>query len=671
MESSIRPADSYISDSLLTPVKLRLNNENKLARKPQTVPQFFRECCLKFGTFKALSYNYSEGAENEWTTVSYAQYENKVEQVALALIHVGLKPRTSVGILAFNCPEWFYTEYGTILAGGVVAGIYLTNSTEAVFHVLSTSAATVCIVDDAEQMAKVRSIKSRLPLLNAVIQIHEPFDDFVGVDQGYYRWNDLMQMQFTYELADELIQRENNVFANECAMLVYTSGTTGLPKGVMLSHDAIVSSGRSLIATLDKIEQGEERLVSFLPLNHVAAQFCDVIFNMALGGCVYFADRNALKGTLITTLIKVRPTVFFAVPRVYEKFQEKILAVEENSSYITKYLLNKCRTVVQNYHLNRMQGNPSSTIAYWLAMRVVGKVKSALALENCKYLLIGGAPISVDLKKFFLSIDMPLSDSYGSSEIGVISTDINLTNLHSTGMATVGTELRIDAPDENQIGEICARSRNIFMGYLDDMESTEKVIDSQGWLKTGDMGRIDCEGNLLISGRLKEIIVTAGGENIPPVYIENLIKRELPYISNAMLVGDRRKYLTVLLTLKTNIDNTTGLPSDMLSEETINWLTSLDLNYTKLSEVLNIPNDIKKEDLLKVKITLHPRIVKSIEEGISRANKQAISNAQKVHKFSILPQDFSVVSEELGPTLKIRRSAVLLKYADIIENMYQ
>ncbi|XP_037958361.1 long-chain-fatty-acid--CoA ligase heimdall [Teleopsis dalmanni] len=683
--SSIKAATSYTSNSLHEAIKLRLGKQGLSAIKPQTIPQFFREGCQKYATYPALVYEldpdlnatanahpHPQTTEGVWRTVTYAEYAKQVEQAALILLHVGLQPRSSVGILAFNCPEWFYTEFGTLRAGGVVAGIYPSNSAEAVYHVLDTSEATVCVVDDTQQMAKVRAIKSRLPRLRAVLQLHGPYEDFVGVDEGYYRWEDLLLMQFGAELKEELERRERDVGANECALLIYTSGTVGMPKAVMVSHDAIVYDTKAITKILPDIKEGAETVVTYLPLNHIAAQIFDIYLPLYNNGCVYFADRGALKGTLGRTLAKAKPTRFFGVPRIFEKMQEKLVSIEVNLSAITKYIVRFARQNVEQYHMCIYERKTPSHFKYWYSSKITGHIKSALGLDNCKSLIIGGAPVREELKKYFLSLDMVLIDVYGLSETsGAIAFSFDQTNLKSVGKAIDCVEMKICNPDNNGHGEVCLRGRTNFMGYLNDVQNTKDVLKEDGWLHTGDIGYIDTQGNLIISGRIKELIITAGGENIPPIHIEELIKRELHIISNAMVVGDHKKYLTVLLTLKTEFDNNTGRPTDILTKEAIDWLKSFNLELTRLSEVLEIPTDISDLDASNVEVKPHPIVMKAIEEGIQRANKHSISNAQKVQKFSILPHDFSTPTGELGPTLKMRRNIVLQKYANIIEGMYK
>lgn len=225
--SVLKPAENYYTCSLHEAVKIRGSKEDLAHLNIQTIPQFFQKCCQKYKDLPALAFETPKGTPktgNSWSTVTYAQYEKNAEQAALLLLYLGVKPHSSIGVLAFNCPEWFYVEMGALRIGAVVTGIYTTNSAKAVHHILEESGTSVCLVDDAQQMLKVRAMKSRFNQLRAVIQLNGPFDEFVGKEPGYYCWKNLFEMQFSSSLREELVFRESNVKANECALIIFTVG---------------------------------------------------------------------------------------------------------------------------------------------------------------------------------------------------------------------------------------------------------------------------------------------------------------------------------------------------------------------------------------------------------------------------------------------------------------
>jgi long-chain-fatty-acid--CoA ligase ACSBG len=247
------------------------------------------------------------------------------------------------------------------------------------------------------------------------------------------------------------------------------------------------------------------------------------------------------------------------------------------------------------------------------------------------------APIAPETKKYFMSLDMPLGEAFGMSETSgahCVAFPRGIYNFDTIGKPLQGVQTKILNPDETGSGEIMIKGRHVFQGYIFDEAKTMEALDEDGWMHTGDIGKVDEHGFIYITGRIKELIITAGGENIPPVHIEHLVKGELPVLSNAFLVGDKRKFLTMLVSLKTEMELETGAPKDELSAETLKWIDSLGLKYTKLSEILAAGPD--------------KTVLKAIEDGIARANKSSISNAQKIQKFAILPHDFSVPTGELG-----------------------
>ncbi|XP_075154011.1 long-chain-fatty-acid--CoA ligase heimdall-like [Haematobia irritans] len=685
--SSHNSAMDYRSWSLHHPIKGRATKESLNEFKYQTISDFFRERCEKYANIPALAYktNKTEANEtpssNQWTMITYEQYEKEVEKVAMALLYLGVPPRSSVAIMAFNCPEWFYIELAAIRINAVAAGIYTTNSAEATFHILSTAESSVVVVDNNHQMSKIRSIRSSLPQLRAVIQLQGPYEfDEKAQKEGYYRWSDLMKMNLRPMYQRELSRRELKVAPNDCALLIFTSGTVGLPKGVMLSHDNILYSAKSVSKALTSINPGNEVIVTYLPLSHVVGQAFDIFMSLNYGATVYFADCNALKGTILTTFMEVKPTMAIAVPRICEKFYERHIQMDSESSRTFRVLSEMAKVTMLQYHLERMKEiniNPSKSripsLKYWMASAIIYRLKTYLGLEHCKLAMVGGAPISETVTNFFLSLDLPLIDGFGLSETsGGVIFSLQKPNVLTIGKPLRGVDIKIHEPDENGEGELLIRSRTNFMGYLKEPEKTMETIRQDGYICTGDCGRIDKDGYVYITGRIKELIITSGGENMPPVVIEDSIKKELPCISNAVAVGDHRKYVTVLLTFKTLISPEAGYPLDNLLPETIDWLSTLDLHYTKLSEILHMeyPKNFKDFDVNSVEIRLDEKVHKALESGIEKANRHAISNAQRVQYFSILPHDFTIVTGELGPTMKLRRNIIHKKYAKYIDKMY-
>uniref|UniRef100_A0A2M4A0Z1 long-chain-fatty-acid--CoA ligase n=1 Tax=Anopheles triannulatus TaxID=58253 RepID=A0A2M4A0Z1_9DIPT len=651
----ILPADSYTSTDPAVPVKLRIAKEGLASLDPLSVPDLMNRTVRDHPDHPAMVY---QDSQKKWQTVTYREYRDRVHHMAKVFIKLGLEPHHTVAVLAFNSPEWFVAELSAIHAGGIIAGVYTTNSPESVQHVLESSRAQIVVVDDAKQMEKVRSIRQNLPLLKTVIQTLPPYAPYVKREDGYYRWSELVEMNVD-DVEEEFNNRLANIAINQCCCLVYTSGTVGNPKGVMLSHDSLTWDSYSIGKRLHQIRYAEEVLVSFLPLSHIAAQMVDIFLTQQFAATVYFADKDAMKGTLLNTLQEAKPTRMLAVPRVYEKIQEKMLSVGAQSTALRKMVAGWAKSVTLQHHLNAMEGKPTNSWQYRLVRNyLLSKVKDALGFSRCLTLATAAAPMDRETKKYFMSLDLPINEAFGMSESsGAHSlTAPDSYNFDTIGKPLSGCETKIDKPDERGHGEICMRGRHILMGYIGEEAKTRDAVDEDGWLHSGDVGYIDEAGFIYITGRIKELIITAGGENIPPVHVENLVKNELPFVSNAFLVGDKRKFLTMLITLKTQMNLDTGAPKDELTPETIAALKEFGAEYSKLSEIHAAGPC--------------PKVLKAIQEGIDRANLKAISNAQKIQKFALLKEDFSVPGGELGPTLKVKRNVVVEKNKEIIEKFY-
>ncbi|NXB36336.1 ACBG2 ligase, partial [Eulacestoma nigropectus] len=571
-------------------------------------------------------------------------------------LQLGLERFHGVGILGFNSAEWFIADIGAILAGGFAVGIYTTNSPEACHYVAENCSANVIVVENHKQLQKILEIEDRLPHLKGIVQYGEEIKE---KRPNLYSWREFMELG-----RDVPDSRLREVIAsqkpNQCCTLIYTSGTTGQPKGVMLSHDNLTwtaaAAGRFIM--LSEAQDRQEQVVSYLPLSHIAAQMSDIWSAMTFGVQVYFAQPDALKGSLVETLREVRPTAFLGVPRVWEKMEEKMKSVGMKSSALRRKVASWAKGVGLQTNLKRMNGCSEVPVNFRLARQLVyRKVRKAIGLDRCTKCYTGAAPITRDTLEFFLSLNIPVLELYGMSESSGPHT-ISLPHafkLGSCGKELMGCHTLIHKPDRDGTGEICFSGRHIFMGYLNMEDKTKEAIDEDGWLHSGDLGKHDKDGFLFITGRIKELIITAGGENIPPVPIEDAVKNAVPIISNAMLVGDKAKFLAMLLTLKCVVDAETGEPGDDLTPEALEFCQKLGSKATKVSEIISSKDKA---------------VYAAIQKGISAVNEGAVSNAQKVQKWLLLEKDFSLFGGELGPTMKLKRPVVAQKYQDQIAQFY-
>jgi len=466
------------------------------------------------------------------------------------------------------------------------------------------------------------------------------------------------------ESEEELNSRLSNLAPNLCCHLVYTSGTTGPPKGVMLSHDNLTFTARS-ICDMYSLGWCEERMVSFLPLSHVAANIMDLFMQITCAGTLYFANKDALKGTLISTLKEAQPTLFFGVPRVWEKVQEKMIEVGKSTTGIKRAVGIWAKKTGLDHNKAKISGKKSGKFSYKIADKIVfKKIKEELGFSQCRAFFSAAAPMSTDVLDYFMSLDIKVWEIYGMSEISGPQTGNGRDSYRpgSIGKDFPGMHTKLDrssagvseiCPDG---GELCMRGRNVFMGYLAQIEKTQEVFDRDGWHHSGDVGRQDDEGYYTVTGRIKEILITAGGENVPPFIIENMVKNELPCLSHVMLIGDRKKFLSCLVTMKVEVDADTLVPRSLLTDEAQDWCRSIGSKSETIEDVLNTPDKL---------------VMEGIQRGIDRYNARATSNAQRIQKWTILPADFSIPGGEIGPTMKVKRHAVLKKYEENVEKLYQ
>ncbi|KAK7077908.1 catalytic activity protein [Halocaridina rubra] len=655
----ILPATSYKTWEADGAVKLQITEEEFKSKPPVSVFSLLHRTATAYPDTPALAVK----RDGEWKYWSYKEYYNESRQVAKAFIRLGLQRFHGVCIMGANAPEWVIANFGAIYAGGLSAGVYPTSTPDACKHVADNCKAQILVLEDKACINKFLAVRECLPHLKAIVQ-------WSGMPcaEGILSWNDVLEIG-NAEKEDELEERLSLSAINQCCYITYTSGTTGPPKGVMCSQDSLTFVGDMYLINNEHIF-GKERLLSYLPLCHIAAQVVDIYTSISILSTLYFAEPDALKGSLGKTLQEVRPTSFMGVPRVWEKLFEGVSLAASQMSLPKKILLKWARFHGLNYYKAMIENrklSPYESFCNSLAKKLIlDKVKRAIGLDCIRQCISVAAPVDDKILEFFLGLDLPVVDCYGMSEnITVCAFSFakpGKLKPGSCGKIVPQTSVKlVDIPGGKPgEGEVCMRGRPIFMGYLRMPERTLETLDDEGWLHSGDVGRFDEDGFLYLTARIKELVITAGGENIAPVLIEEYVKKELPFISNAMIVGDNRKYLSVLLTLKAEVDENTAesLPTLIpYCQKVLNRIGS---------SARTVPEAIKE-------VVEHPKgpLASEIQYGIQRYNDiHAISNAQKIQRWTILPSDFSIFSGEYNSTLKLKRFFVLDKYKDLIDNMY-
>ncbi|MDX2089652.1 MAG: AMP-binding protein [Kofleriaceae bacterium] len=566
----------------------------------------------------AVAYQAKVGGR--WQPTTWRGYADQVRNAARALMTLGFQRGGTVAILGFNRPEWVILAHAAMMAGGAPAGIYTTCSAEEVQYIVHHSEAMLVLVEDANQLAKIKAKRAELPLCKWIVMMRGA----TATGDDVLTWEDFLAKADGTPDA-KLDERIDAIEQADLATLIYTSGTTGPPKGVMLSHGNLAWTAQALLDVGGTIE-GETTL-SYLPLSHIAEQMSSVHMPATAGSTVFFAESIE---KVPDNLKEARPTVFFGVPRIWEKFHAALSAKLAEVTRVKKRLLEWARSVCAEVNNKRDRDLPIPFLLdaqYKLANKlVISKLKTALGFDRARMLVSGAAPIAPEVLEFFASLDLPIREIYGQSE-DTGPTSFNLvgkTKLGSVGPVLPGIEVKL-ADD----GEILVRGPNVFLGYLKEPEATAEAL-KDGWLCSGDLGVFDRNGFLSITGRKKEIIITAGGKNIAPKNIEAAIK-QLPIIGEAVVIGDRRKFLTVLVTLDETAARTLVPNGDALCD--------------------------------------HPEIRSRIQVQIDRVN-QTLARVEQVKKFAILPKPFGIDSGELTPTMKIKRRVVAQMYAREIEAMY-
>jgi long-chain acyl-CoA synthetase len=558
------------------------------------------------------------GTDGQWTDVTAARFADEVTAVAKGLIASGIQPGQRIALMSKTRYEWTLIDYAIWAAGGVTVPVYETSSTEQVQWILSDSGAVAAVVETAEHEAVVDSLRPGLPGLDRVLRIEA---DAVGTLTGLGKGLD----------DDEVERRRIAVQADDLATIIYTSGTTGRPKGCRLTHGNLLFAVLTCSDGLRSVFNENSSTLLFLPLAHVfgrVIQCGSVVYRVRVG---HTADvRN-----LLPDLAAFRPTFVLSVPRVFEKVYNaaKQRAHAEGKGRI----FDAAEQVAVSYSEALDTGRMPIRLRVLHALfdrLVYSKLRAALGGE-CRAAISGGAPLGARLGHFFRGIGVTVYEGYGLTETAA-GACVNLegaVKIGTVGRPMPGVSVRI-ADD----GEILLKGDNIFPGYWHNDQASGEVLDEDGWFRTGDIGEIDGDGYVTITGRKKELLVTAGGKNVAPAVLEDRLRAH-PLISQAMVVGDRQPFIGCLITIDPD-----AFPA---------W---------KLAH--GKPDDATVADLRE-----DPQLRGEIQTAIDEANK-AVSKAEAIKKFRILQRDFTEAGGELTPTMKVKRNVVMKQYADEVDAIY-
>ena len=628
---------------------------------------------------------------HKWHKWTYKEYYMDSRTVAKGFLSLGLDRHASVNIWGFNSPEWFIAEIGAIFGGGRAAGIYPTDTPDQVLYKLQHSNGQIVCIQDEKKLAALSKIKGELKKVKAIVawEFDPTEEQKAEFDVPLLSWDELMKAgeSFNEQALEDVL---NDQQPGECCALIYTSGTTGTPKAVMISHDNIIFEASLLLNQVapfgTKFEQ--ERLLSYLPLSHVAGMLLDIIAPLyttarqpSWVSIFYARSYDLSKGTVGNRLRAVKPTIFLGVPRVWEKISLKIKAIGAQTKGLKRVLANWCKGKgLEHAHNCQLGGNGAYPTFYQVANKfVLSKIKAKLGLQFCKVALTGAAPISRDTLAYFGALGIQVNEAYGMSECsGATTWSTDTCHMWgSCGYTLPSTEVKIfertadggrgseckrapsiDTKGDQYEGEICYRGRHIMMGYLANPDmgeahvkmirgKTDDAIDDDGWLHSGDKGLITTTGMIKITGRYKELLIGAGGENVAPVPIEDAVKEACPEISNIMMFGDRKPFLAALVTLRAE-----GNPGETPGTDVL----ACRIPGSSATTITEARKD--------------PAVIAYITQCIAKGNKTAPNNASTIKKFTILPRDFSVQGLELTSTLKTKRSVVLETYSEVVARTY-
>ena len=599
---------------------------------------------------------YLEKVNGRWQPASWDSFYAKSASIASALLTMGIKQGDKACIVGSTRPEWCFCDMGGQLAGMVTIGAYPTLSPAQLSYILTHSDARVVFVDGAEEVDKLLEVRKDLDKVERVyVWNTSGIEDKVGKDEWLVPLSDALSVAPDHPAIEK---RLTEVKPEDTAIIIYTSGTTGPPKGAMISHAnlmAFLKAGQS-ISSFDE----EDVTLSFLPMAHAAERIASFYSRISAGFPAAYATSIP---AVLDEVKEVKPTIFGSVPRIFEKAYARMMSEVSKAPPARQAIFRWSEGIGRRVVRHWEKGEPVPILLllqYKLVDRVVfSKIREAFG-GRVRHFLTGAAPISHEILEFFWAAGFPVYEVYGMTEATVV------THANRPGQVRLGSVGRPLPGIEESLaddGEILLRGPTIFQGYYKNEEATNEAIDKDGWLHTGDIGKRDKDGFLRIVDRKKHIIITAGGKNISPANIEQEIKGQDPIISQVHVHGDRRPYLTALVTIH--------------PIEAIDWAREQKLlqDPARVEPIVQalMSNPLSRpEGLAEVMdlVTSHPEVHKRIRTAVVKAN-QAVSRVEAVKKVHILDRDFSLEEDEVTPTMKVKRKNIEQKYAPVFDRIYE
>ncbi|MDO5626136.1 MAG: long-chain fatty acid--CoA ligase [Pseudomonadota bacterium] len=570
-----------------------------------------------------------------WRAWTWAQTAEAVQEIAAGLIALGFAAGDTASILSNTVLEWVLTDLAVLSAGGVSNGIYPTDAAEQVHYLSSDSGTRVLFVEDDEQLDKALEVRDQLPLLQKIVVFD--MEGLRDLDDPGVMSLDALRTLGREQLArhpQAVAERTAAVQPGDLAILVYTSGTTGKPKGAMHTHGGLTYTMRGFNTLISR--DANDECMCFLPLCHIAERMGGEYFSLYTGAKLNFVENP---DTVPENVREIAPTVFTAVPRVWEKFYSGVMIALKEGTRLQQAVYAWGIGVGQRIAERVLAGQPVPTalkaqfmLARWLAL---DNVRKLIGIHRARFLVTGAAPISPELVRWYLALGVPMLEVWGMTETCGASTGVPAERIRpgSIGTAASFNDVRIDAAT----GEIQVRGPNVFAGYLNQPEKTAETFTDDGWLRTGDVGAVDADGFFRITDRMKDIIITAGGKNVTPSELENELKFS-PYVTDAVVIGDQKPYLVVII---------------MIDQE----------NVEKFAQDHDVPFSNYAS------LTRSPEVQALIQDVIDGVNKK-FARVEQIKKFFLLDTQLTAEDEELTPTMKLKRKLVQTKYATQIDAMY-